>query len=117
MNSIIAFLLLCIPSRILIALLPKYIPDKYLKFYAIALLLIGLSFIYLYFLNLRLDAPEAGGKTWWAQYRIIIGLLYISASIYAFQGKRNLIWIPLAIDILFGLVIFTIKHLNISNVN
>ena len=110
-NSIVAFLFLCIPVRILIALAPVFIPDKYLKLYATALLLIGLSFIYLYFTNSRLNAPEAGGKTWWAQYRIIIGLLYVSAAIYAFQGKRNLIWIPLSIDILFGLVIFTIKHL------
>jgi len=92
---------------------PFFIPEKYLKLYGIFLLLIGLSFLYLFFKNLRLNAPEAGGKTWWSQYRIIIGLLYISAAVYAFQGKRNLIWIPLVIDIIFGLIIFTIKHINL----
>ena len=112
MNPVIAFLLFCIPARILIAMGSQFIPDSYLMFYAGFLLLIGLSFIYLFFTNTRLDAPEAGGKTWWANYRIIIGALYIAAAVYAFQGKRDLIWIPLAMDILFGIVIFVIKHLN-----
>jgi len=69
----------------------------------------GLSFILIYFTNSRLNAPEAGGKTWWAQYRLIIGALYIAAAIYAFQGKRNLVVLPLAMDIIFGLTIFTVK--------
>jgi len=110
MNSIIAFLLFCIPARILIALGSKYVPDKYLKLYAFMLLLIGLSFINLFFTNVRLNAPEAGGKTWWAQYRIIIGSFYICAAIYAFQGRRDLIWIPLVMDILFGIFIFCKQH-------
>ena len=111
MNSVLAFLLLCIPARIGIALVSQYIPDKYLKVYGTLLLLIGLSFIYLFFTNKRTISPEAGGKTWWANFRIIIGLLYIAAAIYSFQGKRNLIWIPLAMDIVFGIIIFAIKHL------
>ena len=114
MNSILAFLLLCIPARIGIALGSLYIPDAYLNIYAIYLLLTGLSFIYLFFTNSRLDAPEAGGKTWWAQYRLIIGALWLAAAIYAFQGKRNLVWVPLTIDIVFGIIIFAIKHLTIQ---
>ena len=42
MNSIVAFLLLCIPARIGIAVASQYIPDKYLQAYGIMLLLIGL---------------------------------------------------------------------------
>lgn len=110
MNSVILFLLLCIPARIAIAFGYKLVPDKYLKLYALFLLTVGLAFIYLFFTNSRMNAPEAGGKTWWAQYRVIIGLLYIAAAIYAFQGKRDLIWIPLIMDVLFGIVIFTVKH-------
>jgi uncharacterized membrane protein YfcA len=110
MNSILLFLFLCIPARIGIALGSKYVPDKYLKVYASILLLMGLSFIYLYFTNKRLDSPEAGGKTWWAQYRLIIGFFYISAAIYAFQGRRDLIWIPLVMDIIFGIIIFAKHH-------
>ena len=112
MNSVLAFLLLCIPARILIALGSQFVPDAYMKLYATMLLLIGLSFVYLFFTNTRLDAPEAGGKTWWAKYRLIIGALYLAAAVYAFQGKRDLIWVPLAMDITFGLIIFSIKRLS-----
>ena len=115
MNPFIAFLFLCIPARILIALASRYVPEKYLVFYGIFLLLIGLSFIYLFVTNLRMNAREAGGKTWWAPFRIIIGFLYIAAAVYAFQGRRNLIWVPLAIDIVFGIIIFSLKHLSKDN--
>ena len=113
MNSILAFLLLCIPARIIIALGSQFIPTDYLWLYGVVLLLIGLSFIYLFITNSRLNAPEAGGKTWWSQFRIIIGFFYIAAAVYAFQGKRNLIWIPLAMDIVFGLTIFAYQHLKL----
>ena len=113
MNSILAFLLLCIPARILIALGSQFSPDKYLKVYGIVLGLIGLSFLYLFITNSRLSAPEAGGKTWWAQFRILIGFFYITAAVYALQGKRDLIWIPLAIDIIFGIIIFIMHHRSI----
>lgn len=114
MNPILAFLFLCIPARILIAVAPRFIADKYLKFYGIFLLLIGLSFIYLFIANLRMNAPEAGGKTWWAPFRILIGFLYITAAVFCFQGKRNLIWVPLVMDIVFGIIIFTLKRTNIA---
>jgi hypothetical protein len=65
---------------------------------------------YLYFTNGRLNATEAGGTTWWANYRPIIGLLYLIAAILSFQKKKNLIWIPLTIDIVFGLILFYRKH-------
>ena len=112
MNSIIAFLLLCIPARIIIALGSQFIPTDYLWLYATVLLIIGLSFIYLFITNSRLNAPEAGGRTWWSQFRIIIGFFYNAAAVYAFQGKRNLIWIPLAMDIVFGITIFAYQHIS-----
>ena len=111
MNPVVAFLLLCIPARIGIAAASQYIPERYLNVYAAALLAIGCSFIYLFVTNSRLSAPEAGGRTWWASYRIIIGFLYIAAAVYAFQGLRELIWIPLAMDIVFGIIIFAYQHI------
>ena len=117
MNSVIAFLLLCIPVRILLAALSQIIPSEYLKLYGFLLLLIGLSFLYLYFNNLRLGAPEAGGETWWAPFRLLIGFFYIAAATYSFQGKRDLIWIPLSMDIVFGMVIFMLKHYSSINIS
>ena len=110
MNSVVLFLGVCIPLRLLIAWSTTKVPIQYLPFLAVTLLTVSLSFFYLYFSNSRLQAPEAGGTTWWASYRLLIGFLWLTAAIYAFMGRRNRIWIPLVIDVLFGLVIFYKRH-------
>jgi hypothetical protein len=110
MNSIALFLLLCIPARLLIAWGSAKVPSRYVMLYALALLAISIGFLYLYFTKGRQMAPEAGGATWWANYRLIIGLLYLASAIYLFQGRQDLAWIPLLIDVIFGLIIFVNKH-------
>jgi hypothetical protein len=59
---------------------------------------------------MRQNAFEAGGITWWANYRIIHGLLYLIAAIYAFNKYRSA-WIPLTLDVLIGLSLFIHKRL------
>jgi len=108
MNSVLLFLFACIPARLLIAWYSTKVPN--LTLYGVVLLAVALSFLYLYFTNGRLQAPEAGGATWWSSYRLIIGLLYLAAAVYALQGKRSLVKYPLLIDVAFGLVIFLMKH-------
>jgi hypothetical protein len=110
MNSIALFLLVCIPMRIFLAWISTKIPVQYLGIFATLLLAMSLGFLYLYFTKGRQVAPEAGGVTWWADYRLLIGLLYMSAAIYAFQGRNDLVWVPLTMDVIFGLVIFADKH-------
>lgn len=104
------FLLACIPARILLAVIPLYLESSYLPYYGMLLLLPALGFLYLYFNHLRLDAFESGGYTWWANYRLIHGLLYLCASIYALQEKI-LAWVPLTVDVILGLVFFVIRYL------
>lgn len=106
----LAFLLLCIPARILLALASQVVPDKYLSLYGLLLLAIGISFMVLFFTNSRLNAPEAGGKTWWAPYRPIIGSFYILAAFFAFQGRRDLVLVPLAMDLIFGIIIVSLRY-------
>ena len=108
-NSINLFLLGCIPIRIIIALIPLYIDKKWLFYYSFILFAMAISFLYLYFTNGRENAFEAGGKTWWAKYRIIHGLLYLMAAYYAYHQNRNA-WIPLMIDVIFGLILFIQKR-------
>ena len=48
-KSIYLFLFGCIPVRILLSILPLYIDKKMLFYYGIALLIISLSFLCLYF--------------------------------------------------------------------
>jgi len=110
MNSIIVFLLGCIPVRILLAYISTKLSQEQLKYLGVVLLGISLSFMYLYFTNKRLDAPEAGGKTWWSSLRPIHGVLYLAAAIYAFKGETTMVWIPLIIDVIFGFIVFSIHH-------
>ena len=109
-QSVKYFVLLCIPARIIIALLPLYIKSEWLSYYSIPLFAIAFSFLFLYFFNIRQNAFEAGGITWWANFRIIHGLLYLTAAIYAFN-KDLTAWIPLALDALIGLSLFIHKRL------
>jgi len=104
MNSSKAlFLLGCIPVRASLAWYAKKYPSNKLGY---VLLVIAIGFMYLYFNNLRLDAREAsGGVTWWAPYRIIHGLLYLTAAIYMFKDPKQS-WIPLTIDVILGFVLF-----------
>lgn len=108
-NSILYFLLGCIPIRILIAALPTIIDHNYLPYFGFLLLMPAIGFLTLYFSNLRLTANEAGGKTWWAEFRLIHGLLYLCAAIYALQSKM-IAWIPLVIDVVFGFLSFITHH-------
>ena len=105
----ILFLLGCIPVRIIIVLIAIYLNKEYLPYYGLILLGPALGFLYLYFGNLRLNAPEADGITWWANLRIVHGLLYLSAAILAFQ-QNTIAWIPLSIDVVFGLIVFINRH-------
>ena len=109
MNSVLLFLLGCIPARLLLIYVANKTSDDKLIYLGIILGIVGLSFLWLYFTNGRMNAPEAGGTTWWADFRLVHGLLYIMAAIYAIQ-KKHLVHVPLIIDLLFGVTIFTIKH-------
>ena len=108
-TRILLFIFGCIPLRIFLAYLPTVLDKNNLFYYGLVLLIPALGFLYLYFTNSRLEAPESGGKTWWAELRIIHGFLYLAAAIYALQMKE-LAYIPLSMDVIFGLSSFIIKH-------
>ena len=110
MNNKVLFLLGCIPVRILIVLIAYYINVSYLSYYGMLLLVPAIGFLYLYFTNSRLNAPEANGVTWWANLRIVHGLLYLIASILAFKGN-SMTYIPLLIDVIFGLSAFAYHYM------
>ena len=117
MNSQLLFLTMCIPLRVIFALLPNYNllkkiglnfnPKIFYVFFGLILLIISIGFIYLYFTNKRLNAPEAGGKTWWHDLRLLHGMLYLCASIYILWNINDLKMIryaslPLMIDVVIG---------------
>jgi len=114
MNRILLFLFACIPARLLLAWSSTKIPPKYLPLFGALLLAMSLGFLYLYFTGRKLQVPASGGVAWWAQFRLIIGLLYLAAAIYALQGHRDLIWVPLVMDVIFGSVIFYLRYFTSS---
>lgn len=111
-QRILYFLIGCIGLRTIIAISPLYIPENMLPLLGIITIIIGISFLFLYFTNGRMNAPEGGGVTWWANYRLIHGLLYLAASIYLFNRDR-IAWIPLVNDVFLGLVFF---YLNMEKI-
>jgi hypothetical protein len=111
MNSIIAFLLLCIPARILIAMGSQFVPDAYLNLYAVFLLITG----YIHYNAL---------KKWYRTYNlsaviadvfiIIIGLIITRAIYYYIFDSFSIVkFILLAVivqiihDILFYILFLT----------
>ncbi len=101
------FLLGCIPIRLLLVYISRKIPGNVLF---LPLMLIGLGFLFLYLTNGRMNAPESqSGTTWWAKLRIIHAGLYLTASYLAFHGSDK-VWIPLLIDLIFGLVAFLVHY-------
>jgi hypothetical protein len=108
------FLLCCIPIRIFLVILPKILLDLnpiYLYYFSFILLAISLGFLNLYFNNDRLDAFESGGLTWWSDYRLVHGGLYLIAFIYAYQMKK-MTFIPLLFDVIFGILLFVNNRIN-----
>ena len=72
-DRILYFLLGCIGMRTILAILPIYLPYNWLQLFSLPIFLIGAYFLYLYFTDGRLNAPEGGGNTWWANYRLLHG--------------------------------------------
>ncbi len=99
------FLLGCIPVRVLFIYLSTVLPGKTIS---LPFLLMGLGFLFLYFTNGRMNAPESStGKTWWAKLRIFHGLLYVSAAVLAFNESK-FVWVPLLIDVVFGFIAYLV---------
>jgi len=103
------FLIFCIPIRIILSFLPLYLNSQYLYYLGLITLIPSFVFLIFYFKGIRLKAPEGGGKTWWADLRLLHGLLYLCGSIYLLQGKRTA-YIPFVIDVIVGLLSFINKE-------
>lgn len=106
---ILYFLFLCIPARILLVLLAKYINVKYLPIMGTITLIPAIGFISIYLLDLRKKGIESNGKIWWNDMRPIHGSLYLLFSIYAIKSFDKA-WLVLLIDALLGLGLFINKH-------
>ena len=103
------FIMLCLPLRLIIGLLPIYLNKYFKKIYSLFILIVGISFLYLYFSDSRLTAFESGGNTWWHNIRLVHGMIYLTSSIYLYKNS-NLASLILLIDVLFGFMAFLNNH-------
>jgi len=106
MNSKLLFLTACIPVRILLILLVRFLPEKYLPYCSWIFLLISIGFLISY--NRRMKGIY-DRYAWWNNLRPIHSCLYLLTFIYAFY-KKSYSWIPLTIDIIVGLIAFFIYY-------
>ena len=121
MNTIqkrfLLFLGLCIPSRLLLVALAKYMPNKYLPYLGYITLLMALGFLYLYITGTRKVGAETFGQPiWWSKFRIIHGLFYLLFSFYAINHYSSA-YLILLYDTLIGLGLFLVHHYYAGNFN
>jgi hypothetical protein len=111
MGNPLWFLLGCLGTRLIAALIVKYLPKIYLPYAGILGLIVAISMFFIYIFNLRPTGMEAGGMTgrkgkiWWNNVRPIHAALYAIFAAYAFQ-KKSYAYLPLLADVFFGLSVW-----------
>lgn len=109
-KSILLFLFACIPSRLGLTALAKYMQSNVLPYMGLITLGMAIGFLYLFFTGKRETGPETFGQPiWWKNFRIVHGLNYLFFSILAFQKSPNA-YLVLLYDTLFGLLLFLNQH-------
>ena len=104
------FLFGCIVIRILFVYIAKTINIEYLPILGYIALIPSIGFIYLFLSGMRKTGAEVfGDKIWWNNLRPIHGLLY---GLFAYNAinKNKKSWIFLLIDVILGLLSFTLYH-------
>ena len=109
-KRIIAFLLGCIGARLALVLIAKNIDNELLPYLGYLSILPAFGFMYIYLTGSRKTGPEVfGEKIWWNNLRPIHSILYFMFAYSAIMKKRYS-WIFLLIDVVFGLVMFSLNH-------
>lgn len=109
-KRMLMFLFGCIVVRSLFVLIVKYINPKYLPILGLLALIPAIGFIIIYLFDLRKRGNETfGQKIWWNSLRPVHASLYILFALLAFK-KNKYSWIPLLLDVIFGLIAFIHHH-------
>lgn len=118
LSRLFLFYFVCVPVRALLVYLAynSALSDGVVKdVAAVGLTLAGIVFITMFFGNLREKALEGkDGIAWWAQYRLLIGLLYVCAGIYVYRRNAKAAAVCLSIDLLIGLTLTTANNFNFN---
>lgn len=104
------FLFGCIALRLLFVYIAKTLDNKYLPYLGILALGPIIGWLVIMFIKPRDTGAEAGGKIWWKPIRPIHLILYMIFAYLAFT-KNQYAYVPLLIDVIFGLVLFIVYHM------
>jgi hypothetical protein len=114
-KRLLLFLIGCIGTRLLLVYLAKTLNPNYVKYLGYISILIGLSFIYLFFSGSRKTGPEVfGDNIWWNYLRPVHGILYLLFAYYAINDN-NKAWMFLLVDVIIGFISFIIYHYKADN--
>ena len=109
-KRMLLFLIGCIGVRSLFVVIAKYINTTYLKYLGYLALLPAIGFIYIYLTGSRKIGGETfGEKIWWNNLRPVHAILYLLFAYNAIRGNKQA-WIYLFVDVLIGLISFSIHH-------
>jgi len=119
MNTIqkrfLLFIFVCILTRLILTFVVKKLKLIYLPIAGYIGLILGISFLTIYYYNLRKTGIEVfGDKIWWNDIRPIHGILYLIFAYLAINKNKNA-WIILLLDVIFGLVMFINHHYTNDN--
>jgi hypothetical protein len=107
----ILFLIGCIGTRLLLAYIAKIAKPQLLQYLGYIALVISAGFLYIYFTGSRQTGPEVlGGRIWWNDLRPVHAFLYGLFAYHAISRHANA-WIYLFIDVVVGLVAFTMNRI------
>tara|TARA_Y100001980_G_C14382764_1_gene184282 strand:+ start:234 stop:587 length:354 start_codon:yes stop_codon:yes gene_type:complete len=104
----LTFLLLCIPSRILLIYISKKINIEYLPYLGLIAIIIATGFIYNYIFK-KEKGSTFNQDAWWNYLRPIHSLLYYIFAYLAINKNSNS-YIPLVIDVIIGFLSFIINN-------
>ena len=105
------FLLLCIPTRFMMAYAAKQASSKTLNLMGWIALLPACGFMYIYLTNSRKTGGETfGEQIWWNSLRPIHSLFYFAFAFLALKDVK-FAYKALVLDLILGFVSFTTKHL------
>ena len=109
------FLLLCIPSRIIIALIAKYIDPKYLPYLGYLSIIPAIGFAYIFIFGKRKTGAETfGQKIWWNYLRPVHSFMFALFAYLAINKNKNS-HIVLFTDTFIGLVSFLYYHYSVGS--
>ena len=109
----LTFIFGCIGVRLLLVHIVRRVKKNYLPVLGYIGLFIAIGFCFTYFSG-KERGSTFGQKAWWHRLRLIHAFFYFWFARLAIQKKSNA-YIPLLLDVTFGLTSFIVYHISVGS--